>query len=86
MFRAWLARGQHYPLTTLEAEVDVRMACSASHRANVIEDVRAVDYAILAAEKAQRRWANTEALAHFQFEHPNRVAGQEKATRHPFSS
>ena len=29
------------------------------------EDEKAVDYAILAAEKAQRRWANTEALAHF---------------------
>ncbi len=27
---------------------------------------KAVDYAILAAEKAQRRWANTEALAHFE--------------------
>jgi tetratricopeptide (TPR) repeat protein len=26
---------------------------------------QAVDYAVLAAEKAQRRWANTEALAHF---------------------
>ena len=29
------------------------------------EDEKAVDYAILAAEKAQRRWANTEALAYF---------------------
>src|SRR5262249_40309917 len=29
------------------------------------EDEKAVDYAILAAEKAQRRWANTEALALF---------------------
>ncbi len=28
-------------------------------------DEKAVDCAILAAEKAQRRWANTEALAHF---------------------
>jgi tetratricopeptide (TPR) repeat protein len=27
---------------------------------------RAVDYAIRAAEKAQRRWANVEALAHFE--------------------
>jgi hypothetical protein len=24
MFRAWLATGQHHPLTTLEAEVDLR--------------------------------------------------------------
>jgi class 3 adenylate cyclase len=30
------------------------------------EDARAVDYALLAADKAQRRWANTEALAHFE--------------------
>jgi class 3 adenylate cyclase/tetratricopeptide (TPR) repeat protein len=29
------------------------------------DDEKAVDYAILAAEKAQRRWANTEALALF---------------------
>jgi len=29
------------------------------------EAEKAVDYAILAAEKAQRRWAHTEALAHF---------------------
>ncbi len=30
------------------------------------EDEKAVDYAILAAEKAQRRWANTEALGLFE--------------------
>jgi tetratricopeptide (TPR) repeat protein len=30
------------------------------------EGEKAVDYAILAAEKAQRRWANPEALAHFE--------------------
>jgi class 3 adenylate cyclase/tetratricopeptide (TPR) repeat protein len=30
------------------------------------EDDKAVDYAMLAAEKAQRRWANFEALAHFE--------------------
>ena len=30
------------------------------------EDEKAVDYAILAAEEAQRRWANTEALALFE--------------------
>lgn len=30
------------------------------------DDARAVDYAILAAEKAQRRWANTEALTLFE--------------------
>jgi class 3 adenylate cyclase/tetratricopeptide (TPR) repeat protein len=29
------------------------------------DDARAVDYAIRAGEKAQKRWANTEALAHF---------------------
>ncbi|MBI3636204.1 MAG: AAA family ATPase, partial [Candidatus Rokubacteria bacterium] len=30
------------------------------------DDARAVDYAIRAGEKAQRRWANNEALAHFE--------------------
>ena len=30
------------------------------------EHDKAVDYAILAGEKAQRRWANAEALAHFE--------------------
>jgi len=30
------------------------------------ENEKAVDYAILSAEKAQRRWANTEALAFFE--------------------
>jgi class 3 adenylate cyclase/tetratricopeptide (TPR) repeat protein len=30
------------------------------------ENEKAVDYGVLAAEKAQRRWANTEALAFFQ--------------------
>ncbi|MBI4011680.1 MAG: hypothetical protein HY359_05170, partial [Candidatus Rokubacteria bacterium] len=30
------------------------------------DDARAVDYAVLAGEKAQRRWANTEARAHFE--------------------
>src|SRR5204862_361718 len=30
------------------------------------EAERAVDYAILAAEKAQRRWANSEAVAYFE--------------------
>ena len=30
------------------------------------ENEKTVDYAILAAEKAQRRWANTEALAYFE--------------------
>jgi len=38
----------------------------AHHYALSAEDEPAVDYAILAAEKAQRRWANTEALALFE--------------------
>jgi class 3 adenylate cyclase/tetratricopeptide (TPR) repeat protein len=38
----------------------------AHHFGHSPEDARAVDYALLAAEKAQRRWANTEALAHFE--------------------
>ena len=38
----------------------------AYHYGRSAEDEKAVDYAILAAEKAQRRWANTEALAQFE--------------------
>jgi class 3 adenylate cyclase/tetratricopeptide (TPR) repeat protein len=38
----------------------------AHHFGRSPEDARAVDYAILAAGKAQRRWANAEALAHFE--------------------
>ncbi len=37
----------------------------AHHFALSEEEGSAVDYALLAAEKAQRRWANAEALAHF---------------------
>jgi class 3 adenylate cyclase/tetratricopeptide (TPR) repeat protein len=38
----------------------------AHHFGRSPEDERAVDYALLAAEKSQRRWANSEALAHFE--------------------
>jgi tetratricopeptide (TPR) repeat protein len=38
----------------------------AYHFARSAEAEKAVDYAMLAAEKAQRRWANPEALAHFE--------------------
>ncbi|MBI2152419.1 MAG: sigma 54-interacting transcriptional regulator [Candidatus Rokubacteria bacterium] len=38
----------------------------ARHFGQSDEDEKAVDYAILAAEKAQRRWANAEALTHFE--------------------
>ncbi len=38
----------------------------AHHFGRSREDEKAVDYAVLAGEKAQRRWANTEALAHFE--------------------
>ena len=38
----------------------------AYHFGKSAEGEKAVDYAILAAEKAQRRWANTEALAQFE--------------------
>lgn len=37
----------------------------AFHFARAAEPEKAVDYAILAAQKAQRRWANSEALAYF---------------------
>src|SRR5262249_44646729 len=38
----------------------------AHHFGKSAEGEKAVDYAILAAEKAQRRWATTEALAQFE--------------------
>ena len=38
----------------------------AYHYGRSAEDEKAVDYAILAAEKAQRRWANMDALAQFE--------------------
>ena len=38
----------------------------AHHFGKSADGEKAVDYAILAAEKAQRRWANTEALAQFE--------------------
>jgi class 3 adenylate cyclase/tetratricopeptide (TPR) repeat protein len=38
----------------------------AYHYGRSAEAEKAVDYAILAAEKAQRRWANTEALVQFE--------------------
>jgi len=38
----------------------------AHHYGRSAEAEKAVDYAIRAGEKAQRRWASTEALAHFQ--------------------
>jgi class 3 adenylate cyclase/tetratricopeptide (TPR) repeat protein len=38
----------------------------AYHYARSDEAEKAVDYGILAAEKAQRRWANLEALTHFE--------------------
>jgi tetratricopeptide (TPR) repeat protein len=38
----------------------------AYHFGRSTEDENAVDYAILAADKAQQRWANTETLAHLE--------------------
>ena len=38
----------------------------AHHFGCSVEDEKAVDYAILAAEKAQRHWANAVALTHFE--------------------
>ena len=38
----------------------------AHHFGRSAESEKAIDYAILAAEKAQRRWANIEALAYFE--------------------
>ncbi|MBI1736246.1 MAG: sigma 54-interacting transcriptional regulator [Candidatus Rokubacteria bacterium] len=46
--------------------VDEVVELLAHHFGRSDDDARAVDYAILAAEKAQRRWANREALAYFE--------------------
>ena len=46
--------------------VDDVVELLAHHFGRSAEAEKAVDYAILAAEKAQRRWANTEALAFFE--------------------
>ena len=45
--------------------IDEVVELLAHHFGRSAEAEKAVDYAILAAEKAQRRWANSEALAHF---------------------
>ncbi len=45
--------------------IDEIVELLAHHYRQSGEDEKAVDYAILAAQKAQRRWANTQALAHF---------------------
>ena len=45
--------------------VDEVVELLAHHFGKSAEGEKAVDYAILAAEKAQRRWANTEALGSF---------------------
>ncbi|HUO65508.1 MAG TPA: adenylate/guanylate cyclase domain-containing protein [Terriglobales bacterium] len=45
--------------------IDEVVELLAHHFGRTAEAEKAVDYAILAAEKAQRRWANSEALAHF---------------------
>src|SRR5262245_19392240 len=46
--------------------VDEVVELLAYHFGRSAEAAKAVDYAIRAAEKAQRRWANTEALVHFE--------------------
>jgi tetratricopeptide (TPR) repeat protein len=46
--------------------VDEIVEVLAYHFGRSAEAGKAVDYAIRAAEKAQRRWANTEALVHFE--------------------
>jgi tetratricopeptide (TPR) repeat protein len=48
-----------------EGRTDEVAELLALHFGRSDETGRAVDYAILAAEKAQRRWANSEALAYF---------------------
>src|SRR5215475_7885601 len=48
-----------------ENRIDEVVELLAHHFGRSGESDKAVDYTILAAEKAQRRWANLEALAHF---------------------
>lgn len=45
--------------------IDETLELLAYHFGRSAEDDKAVDYALLAAEKMQRRWANSEALVHF---------------------
>ena len=45
--------------------IDEVVELIAHHYGATTEDEKAVDYALLAAEKAQRRWASVEALAQF---------------------
>jgi class 3 adenylate cyclase/tetratricopeptide (TPR) repeat protein len=49
-----------------QQRVDEIVEALAYHFGQSQEAGKAVDYAIRAAEKAQRRWANTEALVHFE--------------------
>jgi class 3 adenylate cyclase/tetratricopeptide (TPR) repeat protein len=58
--RAARALEAHY-----ERRIDEVVEVLAHHFGRSDYAEKAVDYAILAGEKAQRRWANTEALAHF---------------------
>ena len=54
-------------LETLYAgRTDEVVALLAHHFGRSTEDEDAVDYAVLAADKAQQRWANTETLAHLE--------------------
>jgi transcriptional regulator with AAA-type ATPase domain/tetratricopeptide (TPR) repeat protein len=46
--------------------IDEVVELLAHHFRQSTEDDKAVDYAILAAQKAQRRWGNAQALAHFE--------------------
>jgi predicted ATPase len=50
------------------------------------EAEKSVDYAILAAEKSQRRWANSEALAYFEdaLDPPRRDAGHQAQSPAPY--
>jgi DNA-binding NtrC family response regulator/tetratricopeptide (TPR) repeat protein len=48
------------------SRLDEAVELLAYHFARSTADEKAVDYALLAAAKAQRRWANAEAVAHFE--------------------
>ena len=60
------ARRARRSRSSMPGRLDEVVELLAYHFGRSAEDEKAVDYAILAAEKAQRRWANTEALAQFE--------------------
>jgi DNA-binding NtrC family response regulator/tetratricopeptide (TPR) repeat protein len=64
--RRWHTTAGRALETLYAGRTDEVVEILAFHFGQTPEAEKAVDYAIRAAEKAQRRWANAEALAHFE--------------------